>query len=106
MGSKNRQVSVECVRFFTEQNPWMAVASTDGTLSLYEVGGSFTVRHNLSHGGQAVVKCSWLDHGNQLVSACLDGKLRVWDPRNGSLIKVISFPGLNRSRVLKVLGVT
>uniref|UniRef100_A0A0N5AN74 WD_REPEATS_REGION domain-containing protein n=1 Tax=Syphacia muris TaxID=451379 RepID=A0A0N5AN74_9BILA len=85
---EGQEPSVECARF-CDTNQWVAVGGNLGYLGIYEISGS--LRHVLPHDGQVVVKCAWLninENSSTLVTASLDGKLRVWDARSGNLLKV------------------
>ncbi|KAI1717108.1 WD domain, g-beta repeat domain-containing protein [Ditylenchus destructor] len=85
--------SVECVRFLTEF-PWLAVGTSGGTLTIYDIE-SGSERHGCDHDGMAVVNCDWRLQENSIyiISVCIDGAVRVWDAKTGDPVMLLSGGG-------------
>jgi len=85
--------SVESVKFAI-QYPWLSVGTSGGFLSIYNYE-NMSLRHNCDHDGMAVVKSLWISINDLfcLVSACIDGCIRIWDAKTGHPLKLFSGGG-------------
>lgn len=64
--------------------PLIAVAYLDGTLAIYDLS-SHALRHRCQHEA-GIVHLQW-EEASSVVSTCsLDGALRLWDARSGSMV--------------------
>ena len=81
---------------FNEQFNWVASASMNGSVLVYDYDTN-RIRHELRHNG-GVVKVLWHPNAFVLVTGCLDGCIYVWDARSGRNLYTLSghTVGLNR----------
>ncbi|KAI4215276.1 MAG: hypothetical protein LQ351_002175 [Letrouitia transgressa] len=77
---------------FSNHNPLLAAGSVDGSIVLFDTAHQFTVRRIIreAHEGFAVVQVEFVDtkasDGAWLLTSCgLDGVVRRWDTRGGSI---------------------
>lgn len=81
---------METLQFSPSNNPWLAVGTNDGLLTIYD-HNTGQPRYECSHDGMAIVKCEWLtlpDNSLRIITACFDGGLRGWDARSGEPVFV------------------
>ena len=76
--------SIETVGFCA-QLPFCASGSLDGTVIVFDFK-SRQQRCKLQHPA-GVSKLRWHPREPVLLTACLDGALRMWDARNGALVR-------------------
>ncbi|KAL2610081.1 hypothetical protein R1flu_028654 [Riccia fluitans] len=76
--------SVECVGL-SSLLPLAATGSLDGKLVVWDLQ-SLTPRHKCEH-EEGVVKLIWPTGSHHIYTASLDGSVRIWDSRSGSLVK-------------------
>jgi len=62
----------------------------EGEIWLYEVN-TWTPLDKLDAQGQNVLALEYSPDGNMLISAGTDGKIRVWNPKNGSLVQTLFY---------------
>ncbi|NXG06575.1 WDR13 protein, partial [Sakesphorus luctuosus] len=76
--------SVRRVQFAHDERHLLAICSLDGTLSVCRLapGPPSVLRRLRGHTG-GVSDCAWSVSNDLLVSASLDGTLRLWDPQDG-----------------------
>uniref|UniRef100_A0A914HGX6 Uncharacterized protein n=1 Tax=Globodera rostochiensis TaxID=31243 RepID=A0A914HGX6_GLORO len=77
--------SIEVVRFAPDGLTWLAVGTAAGRLSIFD-WEKRSSRYECEHDGDAVVGCVWLcDVGRSVsvMSACIDGGIRIWDAKSG-----------------------
>ena len=74
---------------FCKEFPWLAAGTSSGVVHIFDYEKS-VLRHALDHGGNAVVRCFWKAHNNELYLfvACFDGAIRIWDAKSGTPHKV------------------
>jgi hypothetical protein len=77
-------------------------ASSDLTLRLYSAQDGICPRIFRGH-KRAVTSTAILGRGKRIVSASLDGTIRVWDVRAGKSVRMIGCPGWSGVECLKVL---
>ncbi|KAI4166297.1 MAG: hypothetical protein LQ342_000187 [Letrouitia transgressa] len=77
---------------FSNHNPLLAAGSVDGSIVLFDTAHQFTVRRSIgdAHEGFAVVQVQFVDtkasDGAWLLTSCgLDGVVRRWDTRGGTI---------------------
>uniref|UniRef100_H3CSB2 Angio-associated migratory cell protein n=1 Tax=Tetraodon nigroviridis TaxID=99883 RepID=H3CSB2_TETNG len=75
--------SVESVGF-CKTLPLVAVAYLEGTLAIYDLSTQ-VLRHRCPH-EVGIVHLQWEESSAVVSTCCLDGKLRLWDARSGSLV--------------------
>lgn len=75
--------SVEKVEF-SYDDQYIAVASLTGTATIWSPN-DLKMRHALPHPG-GLTSLAWHPKKPFLVTACVDGAVRVWDVRNGALV--------------------
>lgn len=93
--------SIETLSFSAPPLTLLAAGSVDGSIALFDVAHRFALRRHIgeAHGGEAVVKLSFGGRkqgggggagggsggggGHLLVSAGMDGVVRLWDARGG-----------------------
>ncbi|KAJ1349441.1 hypothetical protein KIN20_005015 [Parelaphostrongylus tenuis] len=82
------ETSVECLQF-APFNSWLAVGRNDGTLCIYETTSSTPRSTYTSPSSQAIVRALWSMEGNIpfLCAGSVDGFIRIFDGRDGSLYK-------------------
>ncbi|KJH52551.1 Transcription initiation factor IIA, gamma subunit, helical domain protein [Dictyocaulus viviparus] len=83
------ETCVECVQF-APFNSWLAVGRNDGTLCIYETA-SGTLRSNYAApSSQAIMRAVWSMEENIpiLCVGSVDGFVRIFDARDGSLCKM------------------
>ncbi|XP_059183954.1 angio-associated migratory cell protein [Centropristis striata] len=98
--------SVESVGFCNIL-PLVAVAYLDGTLAIYDLATQ-AERHRCQHEA-GIVQLQWEESSSVVSTCCLDGALRLWDARSGSMVseylghgaEILSFT-LNREATLAV----
>ena len=67
--------------------PLVATCSMDGEVRVWDLGaGGGKLRAALPHGGHGVVTFAWIPGQPLLLSAAVDGCLRLWDARTGVLV--------------------
>jgi ribosome assembly protein SQT1 len=76
--------SIESVGFCL-QLPFCATGSLDGTAIVWDIKNR-QQRCKLSHDA-GVVKVKWHPTEPLLFTACIDGAMRLWDARNGALVR-------------------
>ncbi|KAK5891293.1 hypothetical protein CgunFtcFv8_018564 [Champsocephalus gunnari] len=64
--------------------PLVAVAYLDGTLGVYDLS-SQVMRHRCQHEA-GIVHLQWEESSSVVSTCCLDGALRLWDARTGSIM--------------------
>ena len=67
----------------------LAVSSTDNTHVIVQDVTSQRVIWSLPH-PQGVSGMAWNSLGNQLVTACMDGQIYLWDMNSGGLVRIFS----------------
>uniref|UniRef100_A0A0K0DIT1 Transcription initiation factor IIA subunit 2 n=1 Tax=Angiostrongylus cantonensis TaxID=6313 RepID=A0A0K0DIT1_ANGCA len=82
------ETSVECVQF-APFNSWLAVGRNNGTLCIYETNSSTPRSTYTSPSSQAIIRALWSMESNIpfLCVGSVDGFIRVFDARDGSLHK-------------------
>ena len=75
--------SVESVSFSSSQ-PWLVTGTNDGTLTFWDL--NTMAARNSTNLPRGVVKTIWLDE-NSLLAASLDGIVRLFDARDGRLVR-------------------
>ena len=73
---------------FNEQFNWVASASMNGTVIIYDYDTN-RIRQELQHNG-GVIRMRWHPNTFVLVTGCLDGCIYVWDARNGRNLYTLS----------------
>uniref|UniRef100_A0A1I8C005 WD_REPEATS_REGION domain-containing protein n=1 Tax=Meloidogyne hapla TaxID=6305 RepID=A0A1I8C005_MELHA len=90
--------SVECINFVPGNFPWLAVGMANGQLTIFNWEHP-AGRYEFNNDGEAVVDCIWriciVDSitSISLISICVDGIIRIWDAKNGQLLKKIGGGG-------------
>ncbi|KAI3422398.1 hypothetical protein GPALN_012916 [Globodera pallida] len=87
--------SIEVVRFAPDGLTWLAVGTTAGRLSIFD-WEKRSSRYECEHDGDAVVSCVWLcDAGRSVsvMSACIDGGIRIWDAKSGEPLALMHGAG-------------
>ncbi|XP_062303083.1 angio-associated migratory cell protein [Osmerus eperlanus] len=82
-GEEDESNSVESVGF-CHVLPLVAVAYLDGTLAVYDLSTQ-TLRHKCQHEA-GIVHLHWEESSSVVSTCCLDGVVRLWDGRSGSLV--------------------
>ncbi|KAL3112966.1 hypothetical protein niasHT_013431 [Heterodera trifolii] len=83
--------SVEFVRFAPDGLNWLAVGTSAGYLTIFD-WEKCSSRHECEHDGESVVSCAWLfgtDRSVSLISACIDGAIRIWDAKSGEPLALL-----------------
>ncbi|KHN76755.1 Angio-associated migratory cell protein [Toxocara canis] len=84
--------SIECVRFCDANESWLAIGTNSGRLAIYDFTTD-TARYICEHDGRTVVACRFYrdpsDGAPLVLTACLDGVLRVWDARDGQPVATL-----------------
>ncbi|TDG96283.1 hypothetical protein EPR50_G00238630 [Perca flavescens] len=80
---KEESNSVESVGFCNIL-PLVALAYLDGTLAIYDFSTQ-VLRHRCQHEA-GIVHLQWEESSSVVSTCCLDGALRLWDARSGSLV--------------------
>uniref|UniRef100_A0A3Q3WG07 Angio-associated migratory cell protein n=1 Tax=Mola mola TaxID=94237 RepID=A0A3Q3WG07_MOLML len=75
--------SVESVGFCNTL-PLIAVAYLEGTLAIYDLSTQI-LRHRCQHEA-GIVNLRWEESSSVVSTCCLDGALRLWDARSGSMV--------------------
>ncbi|VDM69877.1 unnamed protein product [Strongylus vulgaris] len=85
---------VECAQF-APFNSWLAVGRNDGTLCVYETVSSAPRSVYRGPSAQAITRVLWSMEGNTpfLCAGSVDGFVRIFDARDGSLYKVLGNGG-------------
>ncbi|KAH0786872.1 Angio-associated migratory cell protein [Histomonas meleagridis] len=83
----NGKNSIECIAF-SPDNKWVATASMGCAATVWNPI-DFQLRHALQHPG-GVTTLKWHPKRPYIVTGCTDGSIRVWDARNGHLLKEMS----------------
>lgn len=81
-------MSIECIQFSPTLVGVAAVGSVDGSVSLLDLTHT-CVRGKLVH-PDAVPCLAFPAAGTSLVTSCMDGRVRVYDPRSLQLLKTLS----------------
>ncbi|KIH66920.1 WD domain, G-beta repeat protein [Ancylostoma duodenale] len=91
---ENIESCVECVQY-SPFNSWLAVGRNDGTLCIYETGSTTPRSIYRAPSPQAMVRALWSMEGNTpfLCVGSVDGTVRVFDARDGSLYKELGNGG-------------
>uniref|UniRef100_A0A1I7XJS7 WD_REPEATS_REGION domain-containing protein n=1 Tax=Heterorhabditis bacteriophora TaxID=37862 RepID=A0A1I7XJS7_HETBA len=85
---------VECVQM-APSHPWLAVGRNDGSLCIYEIDSSSPRSIFRSPKNQAIIRALWSMEGivPYLSVGSVDGYIRVFDARDGSLYKELGNGG-------------
>jgi len=78
--------SVECAKLCRSM-PVAASGSMDGTCMVWDLA-TLQMRATLPH-GEGVVKLAWHPTSPLVYTACLDGRLRMWDARTGGCVRAL-----------------
>ncbi|CAJ0597897.1 unnamed protein product [Cylicocyclus nassatus] len=91
---ENVENCVECVQF-APFNSWLAVGRNDGTLCVYETFSSTPRSIFRAPSPQAITRVLWSMEGNTpfLCAGSVDGTVRIFDARDGSLYKELGNGG-------------
>ncbi|ETN69747.1 Transcription initiation factor IIA, gamma subunit, beta-barrel domain protein, partial [Necator americanus] len=91
---ENVENCVECVQF-SPFNSWLAVGRNDGTLCIYEIDSAAPRSIFRAPSAQAMVRALWSVEGSTpfLCVGCVDGFVRVFDARDGSLCQELGNGG-------------
>uniref|UniRef100_A0A914LPU4 Uncharacterized protein n=1 Tax=Meloidogyne incognita TaxID=6306 RepID=A0A914LPU4_MELIC len=94
---ENKNCSVECIKFFPGNFPWLAGGMANGKLIIFN-WEHLTGRYEFFNEDEAVIDCFWnINSVNassiSLSSICVDGTIRSWDAKNGHLIGKIDGGG-------------
>uniref|UniRef100_A0A671WWP8 Angio-associated migratory cell protein n=1 Tax=Sparus aurata TaxID=8175 RepID=A0A671WWP8_SPAAU len=74
-----------CSVFFSPSSlPLIAVAYLEGTLAIYDLSTQ-VLRHRCQHEA-GIVHLQWEESSSVVSTCCLDGALRLWDARTGSMV--------------------
>ena len=76
--------SVESVGF-SATHPWVATASLDGKLKIWDVSSGVVCRQTCTH-PSGVTKLSWHPRMPVVLTGCADGAVRAWDARTGAML--------------------
>ncbi|XP_012674359.1 angio-associated migratory cell protein [Clupea harengus] len=83
MMDEEQSNSVESVGF-CKVLPLVAVAYLDGTLAVYDLSTQ-TLRHRCQHEA-GIVHLQWEESSSMVATCSLDGVVRLWDARSGSMV--------------------
>uniref|UniRef100_A0AAY4BEC3 Angio-associated migratory cell protein n=1 Tax=Denticeps clupeoides TaxID=299321 RepID=A0AAY4BEC3_9TELE len=83
VGDDNDSNSVESVGF-CKVLPLVAVAYLDGTLAIYDLS-THSLRHKCQHEA-GIVHLQWEESSSVVATCTLDGAIRLWDARSGSMV--------------------
>jgi len=75
---KDHKIGLSCVQFSPIDGDWLATASDDGWVSLWNAGSGKKLKSFKAHGGIAFT-VSFSSDGRFLASAGQDGTVKVWD---------------------------
>lgn len=82
--------SVECVGL-SSRLPITATGGMDGNLIIWDL--QTLSSRNICRHEDGVIKLLWLQSPSLILTACLDGKVRVWDDRTGTCERTFSGHG-------------
>ncbi|CAJ0586121.1 unnamed protein product, partial [Mesorhabditis spiculigera] len=77
---------------FSALHPWLAVGRNDGSVTVYDTQTQGMTRFSATNeGGMAVCRLFWL--GYRLLTASVDGRIRLYDVRSGQMTRELCCGG-------------
>jgi WD40 repeat protein len=80
------QSSQICALAYSPNGLYLATASDDGTVAIWNVatGGRMSNLPTMGHGGQYVRAVNWSPDSQRIVTAALDNRIRLFDVETGT----------------------
>ncbi|XP_065187864.1 angio-associated migratory cell protein-like [Sycon ciliatum] len=83
--SDDGSCGIEAMVFSPQDGQYLATASLSGTMAVWDIARQTAV-YTMPHPA-SVIRIRWMPQSVFVVSACLDGIVRVWDVRSGQCVR-------------------